>query len=257
MEYELNVTDIMLGKPIVLNENVSIKNITVGELINDKDYPLYSTIFSIGARELFSAHKDVDELELRYPTVWEMMFDKTGEGEQLLGMMLGIPLPTTTLVLNGLAYWTGLDLDGFQKLTNRKIIHEEAEWIIDRDTFTAFCRVIQKITCYKPNEEFIAPKNMSDARFKIWERHLKNRKRIASKRKGSSIADKILIFQISFNSYVPLEEILKMNYYYFTKLFQGLSERELYLRNWDIIVSPKFDTSKNSDMKHWTEKVHV
>lgn len=253
----IDVVSLIQGNKIQISENVYIKNPSVKDVINDNEYQLYSTIFCIDSRELFSAVREVDELEIRYPTAWEMLFDETGRGEFLLGEMLGVPLNTSALIINGLSYWTGLNVDGFTKLMNRKIVHEESNWIIDKEMFNSFCSVIRKITCYKKNEDFIAPKNMSDARFAIWERHLKNRKRIASKREGSTIADKILTFQISFNNYIDLEKILDMNYYYFNKLFEGLNEKEIYLRNWDILVSPKFDTSKQSDIKHWTEKVHV
>lgn len=256
MEYQLNIMDFILGNPIKISQNVSVKNVKVSDVVNDTEYALFTNVFCIGSRELFSQLREVDELEQRYPTVFEMMFDETGEGEQLLGSMLGIPLTTSALVINGLSYWTGLNADGFQKLTNRKIVHEEADWIIDKNEFTAFCSVIRKLTCYKPNTDFIAPKNMSDARYKIWIKHLKNRIKNASKQKNSTIADKILIFQINSNSYIPVEEILNMSFFYFNKLFEGMNEKEIYLRNWDVMVSYKYDTSKQT-IKHWTEKFSV
>ncbi|UDM72740.1 hypothetical protein [Vagococcus fluvialis] len=255
-EVDINPVRLLLGESVEFDDIVSIKVPTVREVIDGKSSSLNSYIFNVSTRELFSASREVDELEKRYPTVWEMMFDEENGGDFALGRVLGIDYPASALVMECFEYWTGLDKLGFKKLLNGKIIHEESGWIVDKMKFKKFCEAIRKITCYEPNEDFIAPKNMTDARFNAWSKILKHRLKAAQRKKGNSLVDKILILQASFDSYVSIEEIVSMSYFQFNKLFKALNEKEGYLRNWEIMVSPKFDSSKTK-LKHWTEKVHV
>lgn len=255
-EKELNSVHLLLGRDVEFDDVVSIKVPTVKDVADNDSFSLNSYIFNVSTRELFSASREVDELEKRYPTVWEMMFDEERGGDIALGQVLGIEHPASALVMECFEHWTGLDKHGFQKLLNGKIIHEESGWIVDKVKFVKFCEAIRKITCYEPNEDLIAPKNMSDARFNVWSKILKNRIRAMKRRKGNSLADKILILQASFDSYVPIDKIVSMSFFQFNKLFMALNEKEGYLRNWEIMVSPKFDSSKTK-IKHWTETVRV
>ncbi|MBO1087247.1 hypothetical protein [Enterococcus mundtii] len=255
-EKELSPTMLLLGNPVEFDDIVTINNPTVEEVATSSTFAIRSYIFNVSTRELFSQLREVDELEKQYPTVWEMMFDEKNDGDIALGQVLGVNHAASALLMECFEYWTGLDKRGFKKLLNGKIIHEESGWIVDQEKFNKFCEVIRRITCYEPNEDLIAPKNMTDARYNAWIKILKNRIRAAQRRKGNTLADKILILQASFDSYVPIQEIVSMSYFQFNKLYKALNEREGYLRNWDIMVSPKFDSSKTK-LKHWTEKVHV
>lgn len=255
-EVEINPVHLLLGERVTFDDIVSIRVPTVREVVENNNFYLNSYIFNVSTRELFSSLRKVDELEKQYPTVWEMMFDEENDGDYALGHMLGIDYAASALVMECFEHWTGLNKQGFDKQLNGKMIHAESGWIVDKVKFVKFCEAIRRITCYEPNEDFIAPKNMTDARFNAWSKILKNRIRVAQRKKGNSTADKILILQSSFSSYVPIEEIVSMSYFQFNKLYKALNEKEGYLRNWEIMVSPKFDSSKTK-IKHWTEKVHV
>lgn len=255
-EKEINVLDLLLRESVAFDDIVNVKNPTVREVVSGDSFSLNSYIFNVSTRALFSHLREVDELEKRYPTVWDMMFDEENDGDIILGQMIGINYPASALVMECFEHWTGLNRQGFRKLLNGKMIHEESGWIVDKQKFIKFCELIQKITCYEPNDDFIAPKNMSDARYNAWIKILKNRLRASQRKKGNKLADKILILQASYDAYVPIEEIVEMRFFHFNKLFRTLGEKEGYLRNWEIMVSPKFDSSKTK-LKHWTEKVQV
>lgn len=254
--FEVNKAEIFLSNKVKFDDVVSVRIPSVREAATDPNYVTYTYLFSASTRELFSQIREVDALEKRYPTVWEMMFDNEGNGDMLLASLVGSAFSATALLMESLEYWTGLDKHGFSKLLNGKIIHQESGWIVDKDKFLQFSEVIKVIICYVKNDDFIAPKNMSEARFNVWIKTLQGRMRMAMKNGGVTLADKILILQASYDSYISLDEIQKMTIFQFNKLYQAIQEKEGYLRSWDIFTSPRFD-SKANNIKHWTEKVRV
>lgn len=247
--------DLLFGKPIKVSENVYLKVPTVEEVAYSEDFNKYTALFTVKTRELFSSHEDVDKLEEMFPSIWKMAFDEDNGGDLLLGMIFGASYPGSALIMEALAYWTSLDVNGFQKLGNEKIIHKESEWIIDRKEFRKFCNLIKTVTCYAPNNSMTAPKNMTPSRFKAWEAILKGRLRAAERNKRT-LADKILILSISMDSIIPIEEIRKMSYFHFNKLFEALSEKEAYQSRWDLLMSPKFDSDPKA-VKHWKETFKI
>ena len=137
-------------------------------------------------------------------------------------------------------------------LTNKKIINEQAKWVIDEKVFLEFCELIKDVTNHQVNEELVAPRNMSERQLGVWEKLYKGRMR--KLQKGSrTIGDKILILSISMDSYIPINEIRKMTIFHFNKLYEAISEKESYEAMWDIKMSPKFDSKNSGDSKHWKE----
>lgn len=254
---DINPVHLLLKNEIQFDEIVSIRIPTVLEVVESDMYGMASYIFNVGSREIFTPYPNVDELEKRYPTVWELIFDEENDGDMALGKMLGIDLPASTLVMEAFEYWTGLDKFGFSKLLNGKIIHQESGWVVDKQKFTKFQEAIRRITNYQPNEDLIAPPNMTANRFRIWIKHREKRIERIKKQKGGTLADKILILQASFDSYISIEEIVSMSYFQFEKLYEALQEKESYLRTWEVYISPKFEADKNQKMKHWSTKINV
>lgn len=252
---QLNPFDLLFGKEISVKEGVKIRIPVVEEVAYTQDFGKYTHLFTVTTRELFSSQREVDELEQRFPTVWRMMFGETDEGDFLLGKILGVETPGSVVVMEAIAYWTGLDVSGFRKLGNGKMIHVGADWIITEETFDEISEVIKVIIGFEPSTDFIAPKNMSDSRYKAWMNIYKGRVR-ANQRNKRTLADKILILSISMESFIPIEEIRKMPYFQFSKLYEGLSEKEAYRHRWDVKISPKFE-SDNKPTKHWKEAFKI
>lgn len=206
----------------------------------------------VSTRQMFSSLEDVDELEERFPTVWQMAFDK--EGSQIVAQMYNGETGTD-VIIEALSYWTGLDISSFQALTNRKIVNQDKNWIVDEEEFNLISEIVKEITGYEVDSDLIAPRNMSERQLDIWKKTYKGRLRNRQKN-STSLADKIVILSISMESYIPLDEIRKMSVYHFNKLCEGLSEKESYEKQWEIKMSPKFD-SGNGNIKHWKEKFKV
>lgn len=246
---------LLLGQPIPIKEGVSIKIPTVKEIIEEPRFFQYSKIFTISTRELFSALRKVDELEQAYPTVWEMIFDSEDAGDEVLGQLIDGYSTGTNILIKSLAFWTGLEANGFQKLTTGKFIHKESNWIIDKEEFIDFSYAIATIIDHTTNEDFIAPHGMTDARYHAWH-HLYLGRMKKAKDHGKSFADKILILSVSTETYIPINQIMEMSIYLFNKTYVALQEKEAYEKNWQVKVSPKFDSDKMK-IVDWRDKLKI
>lgn len=251
---DFNRMDLLLGRGVKISGKVSIKIPTVREMCYDDDFSIYSRVFTITTREMFSSVREVEMFVEKYPTLWSMVFDK--EGVAILGQMFQEEVGSD-VVTGALSYWTGLDKSGFKVLGNKKIVHAEGGWIIDESTFDKISNIIIEMTQYTPNEDLIVPKpkdgkRLSDAQWALWEKVYKNRLR-KSKRDGATLADKILILSVSFDAYLPLDEIMNMTIYHFNRLYDAVSKKDSYVTQLAIFTSPKFE-SKNG-IKHWKELI--
>lgn len=247
----INKVDLLFGNPISITSNVAIKVPTVETMCKEPNFGVYTQVFTVTTRELFSGVREVDKFEDKYPTIWDMAFD--AEGSLILGQMLGHPSGMNILI-DSMAYWTGLKSEAFQPLTNKKIVNQDVGLIIDEKKFKEICELIQIITCYEKNLDLVAPKNMSNRKWGIWEKSYKGRMRNAQ-RNSRTIADKILVLSVSFDAYIPLNEIQNMTIYHFNKLCEAVSQKESYRTQWDIKLSPKFE-SKGS-LRHWRELIKL
>lgn len=247
---KLNELSFLFDDYVKIADKVSIQIPKVEQVARESNYSMYLRVMTLTTRELFSSLREVDEYEDKYPNVWQMVFDK--EGDMIFGQMLGNK-SGLDIIIDTLSYWTGLKSSSFKALSNKKMINEDASWVIDEQVFEEVRQIIIKMTGYEPNEDLVAPRNMSERQFGVWEKLYKGRIRKLSKGGGSTFADKIIILQISMDSYIPLDEIRKMTIYHFNKLYEGLQFKEAYLSQREMLLSPKFESKQNGNPKHWRE----
>ena len=245
--------DLLFGEDIDFAYKVKIKVPTVEQVAYDDKFNTYVKIFTTTTREIFAMSRDVDKLEEQYPTILSMTKDE--EMDFVLGKMMGAEYKGSALIMEALSYWTGLELtgdNGFFLMSNGKIIHIGTEWIIDEEEWNRLRDKIKQILSIKTDRDFEPPKPMnSDTKFHAWQSLLKGRIRKAQN-SGISIADKIMILSISMETYIPINEIKKMSIFVFNKLFEGLSKKEAYEMNMQMVISGNFDNDKISK-KHWKE----
>ncbi|MBS4462301.1 hypothetical protein JXA27_06980 [Aerococcaceae bacterium zg-B36] len=249
-------SSLVFGKPIEYMEGINIKVPIIENVIDDAKFGPYSMIFTITSREIFAAQRNVDELSQKFPTIWDMMFEPNLDYQ--LGAYFQSEEKTLSMVMmEAFSYWTGLQLggeNGFQKLeNNKKLIHVEADWVIDKQEFIRFSDIIKQIVCWEgPNDDMTPPKIKSDAAYQAWMSLYKGR--IGSqKKKGITLPDKILILSISGGSYIPIDEIKKMTVYTFNKLYDGLTYKENYDKGFLARISPNYQSKDEGRLKHWKE----
>lgn len=247
----MNTIDLLFGKPVKITEKVSLHVPTVEDVAYTEKYSSYTQVFVITTREMFSSLAEVDELEERFETVWKMAFDK--EGSLIIGQMFG-GKTGTEVIIEALSYWTKLDVESFQALSSGRIVNKDMDWVIDEKVFNSIGECIKEIIGYEQDLDLIAPKDMSERQLDIWQKTYKGR--VRNRQKNSiSFADKIMILSISMDAYIPIGDIREMTIYHFNKLYEGLSEKESYEKQWEVKMSPKFESDGN--IKHWKEKFKI
>lgn len=255
----MNEINLLFGDPYKITEGVYLRIPTISEMLSEKDFSIFTTVFTIRTREIFTTSRNVDALEKEYPTLFELY--SQDETDNQLGRYFGGYDKVSDVVINALNYWIIFDNlpsdydknseDGFTKLSNGKIIHGASEWIIDRNMFIELSKMIKVITGYKADDELVAPSITSDAQYEAWMNTYKGRLKKA-KRNSTTLADKILILSISSEAFIPLREIKEMTVYTFNKLFNGLSAKDSYDKEFLIRVSGNFKSQGN--LTHWKDK---
>ena len=262
---KINPANLLFNEPIKFDENVYINIPLMEDVSRNTNFNLYSRLFTTSIRLLFTTLRNVDEIEKKYPTIWDMVKDE--EGDILLGRVMGSEFRGSVLIMEALNYWTGLEVDGengFVLLSNGKMMHVGSEWIIDSKVFKEFSDMIKLITCFDPESErdMLPPKPMdSDAKYNTWISIYKGRAKKLGRGgndliENSGLVNKMMILTISMESYIPIDEIKKMSIFMFNKIFDGLQSKEGYERYWQIQVSPKFASDKKIT-KHWKETFRI
>lgn len=253
MTYSISKYDLLFEKEIRVSDQIVFRNPTVEEVANDNEFMKKTTIFVTSTREMFSQFPQVDELEMKYRSILSILKDQEMQKNNFIGMYFGEKdTPGEEILFRGLSYWTGIEESKFKLLVNGKIICTNPEWIIDEEEFRSISELITMIISYEPNNDFIAPKNMTPTRHKVWMNMYKGRLR-KIKRNGTTIADKILILSISGNGYIPIKEIRKMTYFHFCKLNILLSKKEGYEFRWMLNTSDRFEADTKTP--HWKDGI--
>lgn len=246
---------------VYVNEKVAIIQPTVETVVTIEDYNALSQVMCISTRELFSgAPREVDHIEEQFPTIFDMIFNQ--EMSQFVGEMYGAT-NVYELLIDSISFWTKLNKNDFELLTNgKKIVHEKTDWVIDKEEFVKISDIVKKLTGYHPNEDLIAPKGISSSserKISIFEKTYKGRLRKMQKQ-STSFDQKVITIQISNGGYIPIDEIEKMSIYHFNKLYEAITYKEIYKSQWDVYVSSKFmpsEGSKSSAPSHWTTQFKI
>jgi hypothetical protein len=252
---KIDYTGLLLGKDPELKEGVKVHVPTVGE-ITDMGIESYSGLsrpFVATIRELFSASKDVDEIEKQCPTLW--MAKSNEDLDMMCGKFFG-DISLTNVLIRGMAFWLKSEAEDFEVLSNGKIVNRSLNLVVDEPTFNELGDIIAKITLHKTNDLLIAPRNMSEARRSIWEKLYEGRLKKLKNQKGGSLGDKILILSVISAGTYSFSDIVKLTYFQFESLLKGYLTKQSAERNWAVYTAYKFDT-KEMKFKDWTETLEL
>ena len=267
MSFEYDLTDLLLGTPVKINNRVSIKVPKVKEVVKDNNFENYTGVFTIMTRQAFASAREVDEIEAKYPNIWSMMWDEPMDA--IMGKMFGQEDKNLSdIVVESLAYWTGLDAEkyddngeniGFVILRQQqKIIHIETEWLIDITEFNAISNLIKTIISWNKPEDMIPPKPMTDAKYQSWMGFYEGMKNSSKTRGVMTWADKMLLLSVSTETYIPLETIGEMTIFTFYQTFNFLNKKDAYDISWKVFSLPDIDRTKvDKPKKHWKESARI
>lgn len=255
---DINYTMLILGNDITYSDKITIHVPKIVEITQMEEVEFNNHIkpFVISVRELFSGMPEVvDRIEDEFPTLWDMAFNDEMNSQVGYAVSQHQGTKLHELIINGLAYWTNSDRSGFKILSNKKIVNKSLGWVIDKAEYQKFSKYIKIITLSQPNEDLIAPRDMSKTQMKVWENLYKGRLRKLQKAQKTELGDKILILQGS-TSYIPFREIAEMTYYQFSNLIRVYAEREKSDTNLQFYTAYKFDT-KEMKLQNWRENISL
>lgn len=263
---EIDYTRLMLGMPLEYktntenpNYNINFRIPTIEDLVttDSVQFAIYSRVFTATIREIYSDESArVDQVERDYPTIWDAAWDTEMTDEVAMKLYKIPDLKLLPMIVGGFAYWIGYDhtkLDDFKPLSNKKIVNEKLDWVIDKDVFKEFCKVVRCVTLSKPNEDLIAPKNQTPNQQKRWDKLYAGRlRKYQRESKNDTLGDHILDFEVASQTFVPMDEIKKLTYYQFMNMLKGYGLRDASDKQFSIYTSYKYDT-KDMKIKDWRD----
>lgn len=256
----INYSYVILGKDIPINDKVTFHIPTIGELAEaeNNDFSDCTRVFVTGVREQFSGvPEQVDLIEERFPSLWDMAFDD--EMNDLVGeAMFGKGATLLRQFLKSISYWTRTKEEQYKILSNKKIVSEELDWIIDRETYIDLSNLIKAVTLSKPNRDLIAPKGVGSnpRKIQMWKNTYKGRLQQAMKRKGTELGDQILQLEVFAPGYISFADIQGMTYYQFSNLLSAYTAKYSSEKQYQIYTSEKFDT-KDMKMPDLNEEIKL
>lgn len=254
MTFEKNITDLIFGNPVKIKDNVFVYVPTVEEVVNEDKFEIYTSVLTSVTRQIFATSRQVDEIEKQFPNIWAMLWDE--ELNIKLGEVFGGENSTLqSVIVDAISYWTKIDASSFSVLqTGKRIVNAEHDWLIDAAEFNKFVSLIKVITRWQMPDD-LPPKMTSDIVYDMWMNSFYRNIQEHKKRKFLSWGERILMLSVSMDSYIPIDEIKKMNIFLFYHMSSALDLKDVNRIRWDAHMSPKFE-SKDTP-KHWKEQFKI
>lgn len=266
--YDYKVTDLMVKSEIKVNNGyVTLRVPQVKEIIDNKQFESYVSVFTLVTRQLFAAYREVDELEDAFPTSWHMLWNEQMNVQ--IGGIYGEGKKLTDVMLESLSFWSGFpikelddkgDEKGFMILKNQqKILHIGTEWVIDYEEFISISRFIKTVTSWQYPEDDVPQRPMTDGVYASWMNFYKGKQETNKKRKKTdTMANAILALSVSMESYLPIDEIIEMNLFVFYKTIEFLEKKDAYDTQWRVFSLDNIDRSKvPQPKKHWKQEAKI
>lgn len=241
---------LLFNRPVEFSDGIFIKVPTIGDLVENSDYSKYVSCFTTLTREIFAIERNVDALEEAYPTLWSVMVDPPADIE--IGRYFSSNKKLSEVIIEGLAYWSGLETSGFKQLSNGKIYHKDPDWLIDEVEFNRMVEFIKFLTLW--TEPQLAPKITSDYKFQAWKSLYNSRKAHQLKNGGGGLVNQIVVLSISMESYIPISEIEKMTLFHFNQMIKAIGLKTVYDEMSMLRASPNYKIEK---LTHWSQQYKI
>lgn len=248
MRKSLNV---YFGQDIPLNENVSIRQPRMFEIINigEDKFNKYILPYTINLSLLFDDEVDTSDID-----IYELFFTEDGGegGSKVLdGLLEG---DSINLLVESLSFFTGVNIDNIKVLKNRRKIIIDESYVLDKLSFIEFRKLIQAISVRKDLEVEKAPTKMNSRQLDVWKKLQEGRKRKAM-RESLKIEDMANFISYCGNTYIPTESLLSMTFFQFNNAYTATISMDNYRTMMEYKLSQKYDVK--DEVKHWTKTMRV
>lgn len=243
--------NIYFGRDIPLDDKISIKQPRILEIIDigEDKFNKYILPYTINLSLLFDDDVDTSNID-----VYELFFTEDGGegGSKVLDGLLGED--SINLLVESLSFFTGVDIDRIKVLKNRRKIIIDESYILDKQSFIEFRKLIQAICVRKDLEVEKPPKKMTDRQRDIWSKLQEGRRRKAMK-ESLKIEDMANFISYCGNTHIPTESLLSMTFYQFNNAYTATISMDNYRTMMEYKLSQKYDVK--DEVKHWTKTMRV
>jgi len=215
------------------------------EGFNDLVMPLILTNESV-----FNGLDNEEELKAQFH-IYDLFFAQIEENVFVLDTVFG-GKSALGVLKESLSYF--LQTDDIEFLIHRKKIVINSNYLMDKDEFLKFRKVVQDVTNKQDMQVDKAPKDMTDRQKGIWEKLQKGRRRRAEK-DAIYLQDLINFTCFGGTSYIPLDQIDRMTYYQFSNAYKSIMGVDAFHTGMSYKLSQKFDVK--DEIKHWTESLKI
>lgn len=240
---------LFFGKSIPLNEDVSIKQPTVNEIVEmgEDVFGKLTLPYTINLDLILD-----DTINKADLSIFDLFFEHIeGEGYVLDNVLGG---DSIEMLVESLSFFTDVDKDNIQVLPKRRKIIISGSYMVDKLSFEEVRKAVQAVTVRKDIEVEKPPQKMTDRQKDIWEKLQVGRRRQAL-REAIKLEDMANFISFGGNSYVPIESLLKMTYYQFHNAYSAVLSIDSYNIGMSYKLSQKYDVK--DEVKHWTKSLKI
>lgn len=244
----MNTTKVFFGMDIPISDQLSIIQPTVNKIIDigEVQFSKYVLPFVMTLDFIFEESFDTSQLDM-----FELFFEK-GEGEsKALDGVFG--KDSVEALLESIVFFSNATMDDIKVMKHRKRIIIK-DYVLSKENFAEFRKVIQAICVKKDIEAERPPKNMSKRQADIWNKIQAGRKRKALK-ESVKIEDMANFICHCGQSYIDPLDVLKMKYYQFHNAYLSVVSMDSYHTMTAYKLSQKYDFK--DDVPHWTKTMKL
>ena len=240
-----NQTRLFFGRPIPLDEKISIIQPKLGQIIDMGDrYDNYLLPYTITLDTIFDDTSVIGDL-----TLFELFFEKFDDETYVLqGAFNNNPIE---LLSESITFFTGQEV---KILENRKKVIIGDSYILDKVNYEHFRKIIQAVSTRKDLVVEKMPKGLSERRKDIWLKIQEGRRRKAQ-RESLGLEDIANVICFGGSSYISLDEIMNMTYYQFFNAYKSILGKDSYFIALQYKVSQKYEYKE--ELAHWSKDMKI
>jgi hypothetical protein len=241
-----------MGRPILVDKehNIYAHQPLIKDVVDigENGHNDFVLPYIMTAESVFNGVENEEELIERFH-FFDLFFIDLEKGGTLLDSIFG--RDALELLKDSLRYF--LKASDIRVLKKRKKLIVDG-YLIDEKEFDKIRKIVQSFVGREDIEVEKPPRNMTKRQKDVWMKLQKGRRRTAE-RNAIYLQDIINFVSFGGNSYIPIEQIDRMTYFYLQNAYKSIVGMDAYNMGMQYKLSQKYDVKE--DVKHWTESLKV